>query len=230
MWRAAGTLLMSCTLAVLHAQSHEVDGCTTQMEYAPALVANPDLLVTFKCNAPPLDLIRAVGRQTRIPIGVVLGREPSVLTSKQRSYNFEKVAAEVALREAAHDADYTLRQEGPVWVLVANDITSRQSSLLALRYPDFKQADPSPMFHMGVGLTMWMQAASHPEIQGFGGSIGGSTNDEKLTLEVHPSSSTEEIANAIVSLGSKGIWILRTAPDDFDDPSKDKLEIEPYQH
>ena len=85
------------------------------------------------------------------------------------------------------------------------------------------------MFHMGVGLTMWMQAASHPD-RGFGGSILGSLNDEKLTLKIPPSSSTEEIANAIVSLGSKGIWILRATPDDSDDGANDKVEIEPYQH
>lgn len=230
MWRNIGTLLLGCSLTIVHAQSRELNGCSTQMEYEPVLVANPGLRVTFKCQASSLDLIQAVGRQTRIPIGVVLGRDPGVLTKKQHSYNFENVAAEVALREAAHDADYTLSQEGQVWVLIANDVTSRQSRLLSLRYQDFKEASPGSMVFIGAMLTMWMQHAAHPEIQSFMGSIGGSTNDEKLTLKVPPSSSTEEIANAIVSLGSKGIWILRAAPDDPNDAANDQVEIEPYQH
>jgi hypothetical protein len=76
---------------------------------------------------------------------------------------------------------------------------------------------------------MWMRAAVHPEI-GFSASILGSTNDEKFTLKAPPSSSTEQLANIIVSLGSKGLWMLRAAPDYSDDVSHDKVEIEPYQH
>lgn len=231
MWRAAGTLLLSCSLAVLHAQSREVGGCSTQMEYAPVLVANPDHKVTFKCSkATPLDLMKAVGRQTRTPIGIVLGRNTDALTKEPRPYDLEGVTPETALREAAEDANYTLKQEGLVWVLVAVDATFSQNSLLSHRYPDFPQTGPTTMVEMGVMLTMWMQAASHPEIQSFMGSIGGSTNDEKLTLKVPPSSSTEEIANAVASLGSKGIWILRAAADNSDAGLNDKVEIEPYQH
>ncbi len=45
-----------------------------------------------------------------------------------------------------------------------------------------------------------------------------------------PPSTTEEIANRIVSLGSKGMWILTM--DGFDRTGEwtDGVEIEPYQH
>ena len=232
MWRIlSGILLMGCSYAGLSAQSHQADGCFTQMEYAPVLIDNSNQTVTFKCSqATSLDLVQAVGRQARISIGLALGRNTDALTKEQRAYDLENVTPEVALREAARDAHYTLNQEGAVWVLVADDITSRQSSLLAQRYSDFKVDNSSTMVQMGVSLTMWMRVTASPEIQGFGASIGGSLNDERLALKVTPLSTTEQIANMIVSLGSKGMWILRAEPDYSDHVSIDEVEIEPYQH
>jgi len=82
---------------------------------------------------------------------------------------------------------------------------------------------------MAAYLTGWMWAATDP-ILGWGSSITGSINDERFTLEKMPSATTEEIANKIVSQGSKGMWILRTAPYDTHKPSDDQVWIEPYQH
>jgi hypothetical protein len=85
------------------------------------------------------------------------------------------------------------------------------------------------MPEMAAGLTGWMWMVTHLA-SGYGSSILGSTNDERFTLEVMPSATTEEIANKIVSQGSKGMWILRTAPNDTHKPSDYQLEVEPYQH
>ena len=202
-----------------------------QMEYAPVLVANPDHKVTFRCSkATPLDLMKAVGRQTRTPIGIVLGRNTDALTKERRPYDLEGVTPETALREAAEDANYTLKQEGLVWVLVADDATFSQNSLLQQSYSGFNIDRPTPMVVMGATLTMWMLASAHPEIRGFGGSTLHSLNDEQLTLQTPPSATTEMIADMIVSLGSKGMWILRANPDYSDDVSNDEVEIEAYQH
>lgn len=232
MWKpAVGTLLLSCGFAGLNAQSQQAARCSTAQEFAPVLVDNPDLNVTFKCSqATPFDLIQAIGRQTRIPIGVVLGRETDALLKERRSYDLKNAAAESALREAVQNTGYTLNQEGPVWVLTANDLTSRQNLLLTQRYPEFKLDGSSTMVKLGVSLTMLMLVTANPEIQGFGGSILGSTNDEQLTAQVPSSASTEEIANMIVSQGSKGMWILRVSPDPSADVSSDRVDIEPYQH
>lgn len=232
MWRAcAATFLLSCSFAMLHAQNQKEATCSTPMDYEPVLVDNHAQQVTFKCvQATPLELIQAVGRQTRIPIGIVFGRDANALTKERHSYDLENVTPETALQEAAHDADYTLNQEGAVWVLVADDLSSRQSSLLLQTYSDFNVRELCTLVELGVSLTMWMQAAANPKIQGFGGSILHSLNDERLTLKVPPSSNTEEIANAIVSLGSKGMWMLKAAPDSPNDALNDQVEIEPYQH
>jgi hypothetical protein len=76
---------------------------------------------------------------------------------------------------------------------------------------------------------MWIRAAVDHET-GFGGSILGSTNDERFTLGAIPVATTEELANRIVSQGSRGLWILRMDAFARDGEWTDDVEIEPYQH
>jgi hypothetical protein len=222
------SLLVSLSCVCLRAQNTQSDGCKTTAEFAPLIVSNPLATITFKCrHATALDLIRATGRQTRIPIGLVLGLDSSMLEKPQHSYHLEGVTAQNALAEAIRDTGYSLREEDGVLVLIAGDLAPRQANFLYLYYVNFQPS--GTMAEVAAYLTGWMWAATRP-ISGWGGSIAGSTNDERFTLEKMPSATTEEIANKIVSQGSKGMWILRTAPNDTHNPSDDQVEIEPYQH
>jgi len=221
-------LFLALSLGCLHAQDRQSDGCKTSGEFSPALVRNPFATVTFNCtHATPLDLIRATGRQTRVPIGLVLGPDSSKLEKPQRSYDLEEVSARDALTEAIHGTGYVLREEGDVLVLVASDMTPYQESFLYLHYDGFLPS--GTMVEMAADLTGWMWVETHLAF-GYGGSTLYSTNDERFTLEKIQSATTEEIANKIVSQGSKGMWILRTAPKESHDPSEYQLEVEPYQH
>jgi hypothetical protein len=199
------------------------------MEFAPTLVLNPDSKVTFKCDAAaPLDLIRAVGQQTRIPIGVVLGEDPDALSRLVRSYELEGVNARGALLKAIEGTGYSLEEKDHVMVLKAGDVTQRQDELLTHGFSNFGSSNAT-MVEMGADLTGWVWTGVDGA-KGFGGSILGSTNDERFTLKPMPEATTEEIADRIVSLGSKGMWIFRAAASEGSDPSVDGVEIEPYQH
>ena len=231
MWRVlAIVVLVGCSVPCLSGQTHETQGCEAERAFAPVVVSNPESKVTFKCDhASPLDLIRTTGRQTRIPIGVVLGQEPGVLSKPRRSYDLENVDARSALLEAIQDTGYSLIEENHVLVLIADDLTARQQRLLTQPYSDFGRGSNSTMVELGVSLTMWMRNAIDP-MDGYAASIGGSTNDERFTLAEPLSGTTEEIANRIVSLGSKGMWIFRADPSPHSGESTDQVEIEPYQH
>lgn len=227
---AAFIILACCSAVCLIAQSKQSHGCVTRPEFAPALVNNPGLKVTFKCDqATPLDLIRAIGRQTRIPIGIVLGRDPGILSKPKQSYDLENVDARLALQKAIQNTGYTLEEKNHVIVLVAGDLTARQQDLLTYPYSNFGSLSNRTMVELGAELTGWM-LAEIDYAKGYGGSILGSLNDERLTLKVPPGATTEEIADSIVSLGSKGIWILRSDPFPTSGSSADQVEIEPYQH
>jgi hypothetical protein len=106
------------------------------------------------------------------------------------------------LLDALRDTDYTIGEDNGVLVLMAGDMTARQRDLLTHVYSDFKLEPYGTMVELGAGLTMWMRAAIDPQVS-FGASIGGATNDERFTLEAIQLATTEEIANRIVSLGSR---------------------------
>jgi hypothetical protein len=71
-----------------------------------------------------------------------------------------------------------------------------------------------------------MRAAIDPQA-GFGASIGGATNDERFSLKAIPWATTEEIADRIVSPGSKGMWIFRADAYPPTGASTDEVVIEP---
>jgi hypothetical protein len=227
---ASIVLLAGCGAIFLHAQS---EACAPPGALAPVLVANPDLKVTFHCEpGAPLDLIRAVGRQTRTPIGIALGRDSTILSKANRSFDLDRVDAKSALLLAIQDTGYSLKEDNHVLVLTAGDLTPRQSGLLTHFFPGIKPMGPNPtMIDLSFDLTMWIRAAVDPH-RGWGASISTSSNEERFTSIGTLAGTTEQIADRIVSLGSKGLWIFKAdsiapVPGAMAD---DQLFVEPYQH
>jgi hypothetical protein len=221
---------LGCNSIYGHGQTEKAQGCSVQSEFAPVLVNNPNSVVTFKCDhATALQLIEATGRQTREPIGIVLGQDQTLLSKTRRTYNLEQLDGRSALLEAIAGTGYSLKTSNGVSVLIAGDLTSRQQRVLDHEYADFRSDPHQTMVGLGVQLTMWMRTEIDGA-SGFAGSILGATNDERFTFGAMATSTTEEIANRIVSLGSKGMWVLTT--DAFDRTGKwtDGVGIEPYQH
>jgi hypothetical protein len=201
------------------------------MAYVPVMIGiNTNAVVTFKSDhATPLQLIQATGRQTRVPIGVVLGKDPALLSKTSRSYNLENVDAKSALLEAIAGTGYSLNESNNVLVLIAGDLNPRQRMVLDHVYEDFEAGPDRTMVMLGGQLTMWMQAELD-HVPGFGGSILYSPDDERFTLGDIRLATTEELANRIVSLGSKGMWTLTTDAFQRDGEWTDSVKIEPYQH
>ena len=112
----------SCT--PLYAQPPPASPCLPAMEFEPVLAEQPQTRVTFQCKeATSLELIRAIGFQTRIPIGLVLGEDPEALSRAKRAYNLEKVTASIALAEAIRGTGYSIVHETGVTILLAPDLT-----------------------------------------------------------------------------------------------------------
>jgi hypothetical protein len=158
-----------------------------------------------------------------------MGEDPAALSKSSRSFDLVNVDARFALQQAIQDTGYSLQEENHVLVLTAGDLTARQRSLLGHRYAGLRREANQTMIGLGMKLTMWMRAAIDPA-RGFGSSVSTSTNEEKFTFEAAPAATTEEIANAIVSLGSKGMWIFKAEAYPPAGASTDQVLIEPYQH
>ena len=231
MMRASVLLVFSCSAFFSGwAQPPGSGGCLASAQFEPALPNNPKTEVTFACrDATALELIESIGRQTRIPIGIVLGEDDARLSKTRRDYRLLGVDAKSALAQAVVGTGYSVSESDAGFLLTAGDLTSRQREVLIQELVDFRAGSEAPMVELGSQLTMWLQAAiGHPA--GFAGSILYSTNDERFTLQKLPPLTVQQIADGIVSLGSKGMWILTTDPVQRTSEWTDGVKIEPYQH
>ncbi len=231
MKRASIPLVLVCSaLFSAAAQSLESQGCSVFPQFEPVLVSNPNAEVTLACrDATAFELIESIGRQTRIPIGIVLGENPDLLAKTKHTSRLFHVDAKSALLEAVTGTGYIVGESQAGFLLTAGDLTSRQSEVLSKQLLDFRANPNTSMVELGSQLNMWFQSAVDPP-QGFGGSILGSTNDERFTLQALPPLTVQQIADEIVSLGSKGIWVLTTDPVQQGTEWTDEVKIEPYQH
>jgi hypothetical protein len=199
---------------------------------SPASGQTPPTVTLLQKKATPFEVICAVARQARVPIGIAVGQDSRALFDVVHSYSIRDYTPKAALLEAIAGTGYSLKEEGPVLVLDAGDLTRRQQELLDHPYENFGSGSPQTMVMHIANLNMWLKSAVDEELgqsHGYGGSIMGSLDDEKFILSPAPSASTEEIANRIVSQGSKGMWILRTAPTTPPDSSTDEITVKPYQ-
>lgn len=231
--RRANRILFLVVMSVvvpLRGQPNARVGCVPNMEYLPTLVANPEQVVSFHCNdATPLDLIHAAAYQTRVPMGVMLGRDPSRLARARRSYNLDRVSVREALREAIQGTGYVVEEDGEVLVLMAGDVTERQKGLLHHVLTGFKPGLGETMAGLSFLLTAWVRAlsASH---QGTAASILESTNEEGFTVTFPQQATVEEVANLIVRHGHRGMWVFHATPSALRKGSLDEMVIESYQH
>ena len=213
-------------------------GCEAQGEYDPVLVANPERMVTIEClQATALEVIQSAARQARMPMGLVLGRDGQALSRDRRPYDLRNVSVKEAMAQALQGTGYTMRKEDGVLVLEAGDVTARQTELLAQRIPEFPPNHGVPMFMLGQQLTMWIRSAESSWMRspdapacGWGGGGGSSSNELRFNLPELRGKTTEELANLIVQLGPKGMWVLDAQPTTLPGCSTDEVRIESYQH
>jgi len=218
-------------LSPLWAQGGKTSWCLPAVQYAPVLVEKPSGRVTFQCEkATAFDAIRAIGFQTRIPIGVVLGRDPDALSRAGRRFDLVDVEARSALLSAIDGTGYSIQEEGGVMVVVAGNLAPRQRELLDHPFSNFGKGRPSgKMICFGMDLTGWLRSAAHPK-SGYGISCSTSTNEEEINLDVAPVATTEEIANGIVSQGSKGMWVFKVSASVPEADPAEEIDVLPYQH
>lgn len=128
-------------------QANAVSRCLPEPEFAPTIIENADHWVSFKCeDASPLDVIRAVGFQTRVPIGVVRGKDLDKLSRARHSFDLERVDAKAALWTAIDGTGYSIKDEDGVLVVVAGDMAPYQRTLLEHNFTDFHRRPTTRWF------------------------------------------------------------------------------------
>lgn len=162
-------------------------------------------------KSTPFRAIIAIGLADHVPIGIAFGVKQS-LCEQEQTYNFAGMSTLQALRKATEGTGYNLSLTGGVYELWAPDITQREHDVSTFKFSRFS-APPTTMTELGERLTGYVSTV----IEGAGGffiDTIGNTDDEIVTTTTMTDLSGPQIADQIVKLGSKGIWMMNAAHSD----------------
>jgi hypothetical protein len=157
-------------------------------------------------SSTPLQAIIGIATTDKVPMGIILGVKQT-LCEPQRKFSFSGMSTLQALQKALEGTGYTVMLEQRVYEVKAPDLTRREQEVLTFQFPKFGST-PTSMSGLGAWLTGYVLSV----IEGGGGfavDTLGSTNDEIIQIPEMRDLSAPQIANEIVKLGSKGIWVMR---------------------
>ena len=197
-------------------------------------------LVNLSARATPLEVLGEIGLQTRVPIGIVPGKDPGALCRTKTTFVFLGEDPGKALDAIAQQLHYTLNQEDGVFVLAAPDITPHQRDVLEHRFRVYRNGRRSIVQVISVHLSEALWAAfNKPAAVGDGGSVHHSVNAHSVdtrSVDAHKISlppvlhdvTAQEIAGLVVKAGPGGIYVSRIQPSRMASPDDLKIQISSY--
>jgi hypothetical protein len=186
-------------------------------------------------RATPLETLAEIGLQTRVPIGIIPGRDAGALCRTKTTFVFLGEDPRSALDAIAQTLHYTLNQEEGVFVLAAPDVTPHQRDVLDHRFRVYRTARKSIVQSISPQLSeaLWV-ASGKPAPVGYGGSIDHPVNAHsvdapKISLpRVLHDVTAQEIAGLVVKTPPYGIYLSRIHPSRVASPDDLTIQISSY--
>jgi hypothetical protein len=194
---------------------------------APAPNAQPSQ-VNFRAKTSALDAIIAIGLATHSPIGILPGQDTTALCKTRYEFDLTDLDASSALLSVAHQMQYSWYEEDGVMILRAPDLTPRQAELLDHRFANYPAQSKRTVHLLTARLAEWLWSSQHPD-QGYGGSILDRPGAPEITLQELKDVTPSQIANRIVTNGSRGMWISQIRPNAADEMTDYQIILELYR-
>ncbi|HTF69912.1 MAG TPA: hypothetical protein VK638_45260 [Edaphobacter sp.] len=187
-------------------------------------------VVNLSLRAAPLEILREIGFQTRVPIGIIPGEDSGALCRTKKTFVFLGEDPRSALDAMAQELHYTLNEEDGVFLLAAPDVTSHQRDVLDHRFRVYRHGGKSVLQMVSVKLKEALWAAfTNPVSSGYGGSIYHSVDAPKISLPpVLRNVTAQEIAGLAVKTGPRGIYLSRIQPSRMASPDDLTIQISSY--
>jgi hypothetical protein len=216
-------LAMLCLFATVAARD---------VKRAPAAPTTPPapVLVNLSVKATALETLGDIGLQTRVPIGIIPGKDAGALCRTKTTFIFLGEDPRTALDAIAQQLHFTLNQEDGVFLLTAPDVTPHQRDVLEHRFRIYRSGRKSMVQLISVQLSeaLW-SALGKPSNAGYGGSIYHSVEAPKVFLPpVLRNVTAQDIATLVVKSPPGGIYLSRVNPSRVDTPDDLKIQIESY--
>jgi hypothetical protein len=214
-------LAMLCLFATVAARD---------VKRAPAAPTTPPapLLVNLSVKATALETLGDIGLQTRVPIGIIPGKDAGALCRTKTTFVFLGEDPRSALDAIAQQLHFTLNQEDGVFLLTAPDVTSHQLAVLNFRLHEFR----SPKKEIVQTISAQLSGALWVEMMhggGFGGSILHTVDAPKVSLpHVLKNVTPEDVADRVVKLGSGGLYRSLIDPERAKGPADLAIQFSSY--
>lgn len=164
----------------------------------------------------PIQAILRIGKADGIPIGIVLGKG-SKLCEGEIKYDFSGLSSAEALNKVLAPFSIKTSPEDNVINLVDSDIPSEVNQIMVYKFARFS-APPTTMRDLGERLTGYI-STTFEGASGFFLTAPITPDFELLTISEITGATVPQIANQIVKLGSRGIWIMYEKPRSIDKSS-----------
>ncbi len=165
--------------------------------------------VSISVDTSILQALIKFGSETRTSIGIVLETtKPHQVCEANRQVTIRDRPISEFLDALLAQSDYTWSVEDDVIVVHPAHVADQLSRVLNIKFDRFG-AMQMTMQGLGINLSSWIYYRLHPETRGFAGDILSSPDAEQFAQFEVRNASVEQILNKIVSLGSKGMWLLQ---------------------
>ncbi|WP_047492432.1 hypothetical protein [Terriglobus sp. TAA 43] len=153
-------------------------------------------------------------KEAGVPAGIVLRKGSDICHERGASAEPLPTDPMQRLRMIADQYGYHVDESGPVLLVTPKDgVPDALNEALQHRWERFP-AQNSVMREMGMILNGWMGTVADPK-RAFGIDSISNSEEEVVHLPASENLSSEEIADRIVSLGSKGFWIAWQNPPEI---------------
>jgi hypothetical protein len=171
------------------------------------------LLLLLPCAAPlraqqkttPLQRIVAIARDAKLPLGIVIGTDGLLCREDKLPLPGPSADPLAAIRSIAQPFGYEVSGTNPAIVRNTATASNHLRDALEFHLKNFP-AMRATMPDLSATLSGWVQVG-FDHTSGYAMSIGITPGAEKFSLPATPDGSVEQIADTIVFLGTKGVWI-----------------------
>jgi hypothetical protein len=153
----------------------------------------------------PLQRIVAIARDAKLPLGIVIGTDGLLCREDALPLPGPATDPLAAIRSIAGDFGYEVSGTNPAVVRNTATTSNHLRAGLDFRLTNFPAMHGS-MPLLGATLSGWVQVGLD-HTSGYAMSIGEKPGAEEFSLPAFPDASAEQIANTLILLGTKGLWI-----------------------
>lgn len=185
-------------------------------------------VVNLTQNTTVLAAIGEIGLQTRVPIGIIPGRDLAALCQAKHAFVLMNLSPESALSAMARQVHYELNQDQGVFMLTAPDVTPHQQQVMNFRLREFRsrRRETVPMIGARLSAALW-SAMMHGTT--YSGAIPHSVDAPRISLpRVLKNVTPLDVADRVVQLGPGGLYLSMIAPDRIESPADLKIQFSSY--